>query len=177
MAQRIGTGRQRDRIPSIHKAIGGRARAAARELDCRVKLMEPRDLADALKSEPRWADEVRILRLAGDPDWTADVEEVTARVRQAISDAQPHAVSLDALADRIEAGEEVVVSPWRVIGVLAERQGVDHCRVSDLESIDGPEWLANLVQVTPPDDEDWLNVVVCAHDSVGIAPPGTVPAW
>jgi hypothetical protein len=99
-------------------------------------------------------------------------------VRQEISDQQPHARALDALADALEAGQEVVVQPWRVIEVLAQRQGVENCRMSDLENLEAPQWLLNLVRTAPPSEEqDRPGVVVHADDSISIDTQQRQCAW
>jgi hypothetical protein len=180
MAQRIGMRRHREHIPGIHQLIGEHARAEARKPDTRLTLMTAAELAELLASDPqgRYAEQIRILRLDGDPDWVTEVEEISAAVRQDISDAQPRAKSLDALADRVDAREPVTVQPTRVLDVLAARAVIRiPCGVSDYNSVGAPEWLVDLARPPAHLAEDRPGVTLSADDWTAAAPLDVQPAW
>lgn len=166
MAERIGRGKHRDHIPGIHRALGDHARTVSRQPDARIKLMTPHELADMLASNSSYAQQVKILRLDGDPDWVRDVEETAAVLRQELSDAQPRARSLDALAELVDGGHAVTVQPTQVLDVLADRRGIrTPCRVGDYGQLDAPEWLVDLTTPVVP-VERWPAATVTADDWV-----------
>jgi hypothetical protein len=176
MARMIGTTRT-THTPGgrVHRLLGEHARKAARVVDARLALFDVSDWLRWFKDDATMAVELEILA-RGDRDPVA--LKMCRELAQRVSDLQPHARSLDALADRIEAGEDVVVAPWRVIEVLAERQGIEHCRIGDLETLDAPQWLLNMARSAPPsEDEDWPGVVVYADDSIAIDTQQRQCAW
>lgn len=82
--------------------------------------------------------------------WMAIEGQMEMSEAQRISDEQPHARSLCALADRIAGGEEVFVSPWRVIHLLVTPEHDGPVRMSDLAGADLPEWLKTMCQNRDP---------------------------
>jgi len=95
--------------------------------------------------------------------WMALGGQMEMAEAQRISDEQPHAKSLAALAGRAERREKLFVSPWRVLKLLP--------------AVAVPQWLEDLDRRGDPDIGPRPAVVVGADDTVRPAPFGTVAAW
>ncbi|MGB7142169.1 hypothetical protein [Mycobacterium sp.] len=96
---------------------------------------------------------------------------------QQVSDGQPHAISLRALAARVDRREKVFVSPWRVIDLLVTPEHDGPVRVADLAGADLSEWLKTMCQNRDPEISPRPAVVVGADDTVRPAPFGSQAAW
>lgn len=106
--------------------------------------------------------------------WMAIEGQMEMSEAQRISDEQPHARSLCALADRIAGGEEVFVSPWRVIHLLVTPEH-DGCADERPRGGGSPRMAKD--HVPEPRSCPSPAVVVSAGDIVRPAPFGTVASW
>jgi hypothetical protein len=131
--------------PGIYVALGNAALESSRQIDARI-LCEMYESGGA----------------------------ITMAEAQERSDEQPYAVSLRALADRVDRRERVFVQPMRVIDLIT---GKEPARVVDLGHEDIPPWLAGMVREPPAEIGPRCAVIVASDDSIRPAPPGTVPSW
>ncbi len=112
-------------IPGLHKALIEQHESDAKVIDPRIALMGPQEMVHLLHTDPAGAKalgphgfskEIAILK-GGDPH-SCLVQETLAAVKQEISDAQPHAKSLRAGAEKLRQGKPHAVGYEHVLDIV-----------------------------------------------------------